>query len=184
MSRVSRVQPHLSEAALKEKIATAPSARIQQKWMIVYNAWVDPRPAAEIAQHTATSLRTVHQVIADYNRLGVAVIETVGQGGRRNQYLTWEAEVAFLEPFVEPAIRGELTTIQVLQQAFEQQVGNPVHPSTIYRLLERHGWRKLQPRPYHPEGDAEAQATFKKTSRPSCKPRLPTGILPTAVPSC
>lgn len=133
MSRVSRVQPHLSETALKEKITTAPSARIQQKWMIVYNAFVDPRPAAEIAEHTATSLRTVHQVIADYNRLGVAAIETVGQGGRRNQYLTWEAEVLFLEPFEANTLRGELTTIQPIQQAFEQQVGTPVHPSTIYR---------------------------------------------------
>jgi transposase len=152
--------------------------------MIVYNAFVDPRPADEIAQHTATSLRTVHQVIADYNRLGVAVIETVGKGGRRHQYMTWAAEVAFLEPFVERAIRGELTTIQPIQQAFEQQIGNPVHSSTIYRLLERHGWRKLQPRPEHPEGDAEAQATFKKTSPILCKQRSPTGIPKTAVPSC
>jgi transposase len=184
MSRVSRVQPHLSEVALKEKIAAAPSARIQQKWMIVYNAFVDPRPADEIAQHTATSLRTVHQVIADYNRLGIAAIETVGKGGRRNQYLTWEAEVAFLEPFVERAIRGELTTSRPIQQAFEQQVGHPVHSSTIYRLLERHGWRKLQPRPEHPEGDTEAQTTFKKTSSTLCKRRLPTGIPKTVALSC
>jgi hypothetical protein len=74
MSRVSCVQPHLSEAVLKEKIAAALSARIQQKWMIVNNAFVDPRPADEIAQHAATSLRTFHQVIADYNRPGIAAI--------------------------------------------------------------------------------------------------------------
>jgi hypothetical protein len=69
MLRVSRVLPHLSEEELKDKIATASSARCQQKWMIVYNALIAPRPAAEIAKHTATSVRTVHQVISDYSLL-------------------------------------------------------------------------------------------------------------------
>ena len=65
MSRVSPVKAHLTMDEVKDKIATAPTARCQQKWMIIYNALVDPRPAVEIAQHTATSLRTVHQLIAD-----------------------------------------------------------------------------------------------------------------------
>ena len=57
MSRVSTVKPHLTLDEVKDKIATAPTARCQQKWMIIYNALVDPRPAIEIAKHTATSLR-------------------------------------------------------------------------------------------------------------------------------
>jgi transposase len=169
MSRVSRALPHLSEVEIKEKIDTAPNARCQQKWMIVYNALVFPRPAVEIAQHTATSLRTVHQVISDYNRLGAAAIETPGRGGRRNQYLSWEEEVVFLEPFISDSAQGWLTTIQSIHQAFEQRVGEAVHASTIYRLLERHGWRKVMPRPYHPDGDKQAQETFKKTFPCWCK---------------
>jgi hypothetical protein len=35
--------------------------------------------AAKIALYTGTSIRTVHQVISDYNRLGVAAIETIQQ---------------------------------------------------------------------------------------------------------
>ncbi|WP_397428393.1 winged helix-turn-helix domain-containing protein [Phormidesmis priestleyi] len=31
-------------------------------------------------------------------------------------------------------------------------------------MLERHGWRQLMPRPYHPAGDKQAQETFKKLS--------------------
>ena len=46
--------------------------------------------------------------------------------------------------------------------------------STIYRLLDRHGWRKLVPRPVHPKADLEEQAAFKKTSsRRSKLPLLP-----------
>jgi hypothetical protein len=39
---------------------------------------------------------------------------------------------------------------------------------TIYRLLHRHRWRKLVPRPRHPKANAEEQATFKKL--PSKRP--------------
>jgi hypothetical protein len=42
-------------------------------------------------------------------------------------------------------------------------VKHPVHISTIYRLLDRHGWRKLVPRPRHPKANEREQAIFKKT---------------------
>jgi len=164
MSRVSYVKPHLSEAEVKDKIGTAPTARCQQKWMIIYNALVDPRTASDIAKHTATSLRTVHQVIADYNREGESAIHPrARQGKNPGAYLSFEQEAAFLESFNEPAKSGHLTTIQEIQKAFETKIGTQVAPSTIYRILDRHGWRKLAPRPYHPEGDKAAQETFKKT---------------------
>ncbi len=45
MPRVSRVLPHLSVEEVQQKIKTAPNFRRQQKWLIVYNALVAPRPA-------------------------------------------------------------------------------------------------------------------------------------------
>jgi transposase len=164
MSRVSYVKRHLSEEQVKDKIATAPTARCQQKWMVIYNALVHPRPASEIAKHTATSLRTVHQVIADYNRMGESAIHPrAKQGKNPSAYLSFEQEATFLESFNESAKNGHLSTIQAIQTDFETIVGTSVAPSTIYRLLERHGWRKLAPRPYHPEGDKAAQEAFKQT---------------------
>ena len=68
MSLLSRVLSHLSVEEVKQKMKTATSFRRQQKWLIIYNALVDPRPAVEIALHTGTSKRTVHQVVSDYNR--------------------------------------------------------------------------------------------------------------------
>lgn len=41
-----------------------------QKWLVIYNATVDPRPVSEIAKHTALSEGTVHRIIAEYNSLG------------------------------------------------------------------------------------------------------------------
>jgi hypothetical protein len=33
----------------------------------------------------------------------------------------------------------------------------------VYRLLHRHGWRKLGPRPRHPKAQPAVQERFKKT---------------------
>lgn len=49
-----------------------------------------------------------------------------------------------------------------IQHAFEEKVGREVDDSTIYRLLHRHGWRKLMPRPRHPKADPQIQEQFKK----------------------
>jgi hypothetical protein len=43
------------------------------------------------------SLSTVHRVIKQGR---VAVIQTLGKGGRRHHYLTLEQECAFLQPFL------------------------------------------------------------------------------------
>jgi transposase len=49
-----------------------------------------------------------------------------------------------------------------------------VHEGTIGRWLKELGLTRLQPRPEHPQKDPEAEATFKKTSPASSKPRLRT----------
>ena len=90
-------------------------------------------------------------------------METVGKGGRRSGYLSLDEERAFLAPFFGRAEQGELATTEEIWRAFEARVGHEVDDSTIYRLLARHGWRKLMPRPRHPKADPQAQEQFKKT---------------------
>ena len=162
MPRVSRVLPHLSVEEIQQKLQNAPNFRQQQKWLIVYNAQVDPRPAAEIALHTGTTKRTVHQVISDYNRQGVEALETPGKGGRRRAYLSVAEEKEFLAQFLDSAKKGVITTITKIKRAFEEKIGQKVHATTIYRLLERHGWRKVMPRSHHPEANFEKQKAFKE----------------------
>jgi hypothetical protein len=56
--------------------------------LIVYNALLEPRAAAEIAKHTGTTVAMVHQVIYTYNRFGMSAVETPGKGDRRHHSLT------------------------------------------------------------------------------------------------
>ncbi len=162
MVRVTRAKAHLSveEVKLRLKIDQRPWCR--QRWFIIYNALVEPRKAEDIARHCGVSKATVHQVICTYNRLGVAAVETPGKGGRRHEYLRLEEETEFLAPFFTRAEVGEIATVAQIQHTFEERVGCKVDDSTIYRLLNRHGWRKLVPRPRHPKVDSQAQEQIKK----------------------
>jgi DNA-binding MarR family transcriptional regulator len=124
MARVTRAAPHLSLAEVKKRMRTDPRAMSRQRWLILYNALVEPRPAEEIARHCGVSKATVYAVISRYNRLGVAAIETKGQGGRRRHYLTLEEEQDFLAPFFAQAERGEIATVGLIWGAFEQLVND------------------------------------------------------------
>src|SRR5438105_9470769 len=179
--RITRAASHLSVEEVKERMNTDARPWIRQHWWIIYNALVAPRKAEEIALHTGVSATTVHRVISIYNRLGPTALETPGKGGRRHEYLKLQEEKEFLAPFFVQAESGEIATVAQIQSAFEAKVGHAVDDSTIYRLLARHGWRKLMPRPRHPKADPQAQAQFKKTLQRRLKRPSPRGQLKISV---
>ena len=49
--------------------------------------------------------------------------------------------------------------------ALVEKLGRDIPMAATYRLLARHGWRKVQPDTKHPKGDPAAQEEFKKNSR-------------------
>jgi len=120
--------------------------------------------AAEIAQLLGWSTATVHVIHSRWAREGDAVFELRGRGGRHHQYLSVEQERELLAPFVARAQAGGVLNVAEIQRAYVEHTGRRVAPSTVYRLLDRHGWRKVTPRPRHPKADVAAQAAFKKTS--------------------
>jgi hypothetical protein len=120
---VTHAAPHLSVEEVKERARTDQRYWCRQRWLIIYNALVDPRPAALIAKHVGVSVDTVHQVISRYNRFGVAAVETAGKGGRRHEYVTLEQEGQMLAPFFARAERGEIATAGEIKRAFEAEVG-------------------------------------------------------------
>jgi transposase len=120
--------------------------------------------ASEIAQLLGWSTATVHVMHSRWAKEGEAIFDVRARGGRHHQYLTPEQERKLLAPFVERAQAGGMLTVSEVQQAYRECAGKEVARSTIYRLLERHGWRKIVPRPRHPKADLAAQSAFKKTA--------------------
>lgn len=163
---VTKATPHFSVKEVKQRMDEATRPLSRKRWRIIYHALVNPQPAEVIALHCGVAKDTVHKLISQYNRFGLAAIETPGKGGRKRFYLTIEQEQQFLQPFFERAIKGEIATCAEIHQAYEARIGGSVDESTIYRLLARHGWRKVIPRPRHPKAESEIQEAFKKTSQP------------------
>jgi len=90
-------------------------------------------------------------------------------GGRRRQTMSVEEESEFLRPWVEKAETGGVLVVPPIRLALENRLGHPVAPSTVYRILARHGWRKVEPDTCHPKRDPQAQDDFKKNSQKSWK---------------
>ena len=79
---------------------------------------------------------------------GASVLGGPGKAGRRRSYLSWDEEALFLESFRQAALTGQIAAAAEIKVALERRIGQKVHKTTVYRLLKRHGWRKLVPRPF------------------------------------
>ncbi|MFO1352144.1 MAG: winged helix-turn-helix domain-containing protein [Gammaproteobacteria bacterium] len=120
-----------------------------------------------IAAITGLAVGTIKNLHARYLRHGIGVLQSKPKGGRRHAHLSLADEAALVESWRRGAEGGAVVEVKPLQQAYEAKVGKAVARSTTYRLLHRHGWRKLTPRPQHPRADVQRQADFKKASTPS-----------------
>lgn len=112
-------------------------------------------------------VNTVRYTQMDFIKRGTEALKGLKRGGRYRELMTIEEEGDFLKGFDLSGERGELVVVEKIKSALEKRVGHPVHKSTIYRLLRRHGWRKICPRPRHPKQDQKALEEFKKRALPN-----------------
>ena len=93
-----------------------------------------------------------------------------GGGGRRNETIPLELEKDFLALWAQRAETGGIVLVQQLREDLQRQAGRRIPMYTMYRILARHGWRKVAPDTKHPKGDPTAREAFKKTSAPRWLP--------------
>jgi transposase len=84
--------------------------------------------------------------------------------------MTLEQERRFLEPWAKLSAEGGMLVVSPLRAALAQELGHPVAPSVVYRMLARHGWRKVSPDTRHPKSDPVAQQEWKKNSAACWQP--------------
>ena len=165
MSKVIRVKPHLPLEEIDARLKHLHDFWRIRRWLVIRHALVDPAPAKDIACRLGLSVLTVHDLIEAYNRYGPEALETTGKGQRQRAYRSVEKEHTFLAPFLADSQAGHIAIARTIKPALEASLGHPVATSTVYRLLHRHHWRKVVPRPKNPRSSQEAQDTFKKTSQ-------------------
>lgn len=117
----------------------------------------------EIAIRTGIAYNYICPLIAKYRDGGIsAIVDNHYAGNRRN--LTYEEEEALLCSFRKQAEEGHIVETKAILKAYEAKLGRTFEKdsSRIYRVLERHGWRKIMPRSKHPKKASEEEITIAK----------------------
>ena len=118
--------------------------------------------ARDVAKIVRLHADSVLHIWSTFQRGGVEAILGEKRGRVRSRARwTREEERIFLQPFLDLAEHWKLTTVGEVYKAQCKRVGKKLDPTVTYRLLDRHGWRKVVPRAQHPKADKEAQKTFK-----------------------
>lgn len=75
-----------------------------------------------------------------------------------------ECERQILDEVLAHAASGGVVVVPQIKPAIEARLGKTLALSSVYRLLARHGWRKLAPDTRHPQGDTQARDEGGKNS--------------------
>ncbi len=162
MPKKAKVSNEVIESAMEavQKAKTSDELRMAQS--VVVPALLDV-PDHVTSQIVGRSRVTVVRLRKQFAALKES--PTRKRGGRRYGYMTIEQERQFLSHFLDQASDGGILVVSEIQRAFESLVGRRVAKTTIYRLLDRHDWRTIIPRPRHPNSNTEAREGFKKTPK-------------------
>jgi transposase len=119
----------------------------------------------EIAAITRYSASRVSALVSVYVKDGLAYFEQENRKGGNRRNLSFQDEEAFLAEFKEAASKGILVSVWDIRTAYNQRIGHASGLGTIYKILKRHGWRKIMPRSEHPKkaSDEAIKASKKLT---------------------
>jgi transposase len=154
------------ERILERLLELQSQVKSVKEWKRLEVVWLREKlglSGPEVAGALNYRLQTVHAIWHLWRREQEGLFQRPRPGGRNHAYLTIEEEKAFLRPFLRKAEGSGVLTIAEIKAAYEKRVNKQVSPSTIYRLLHRHGWRKIAPRKRHPKSDPQQQEKAKKT---------------------
>lgn len=120
------------------------------------------RSNREISRETGYNERYVTTLIQKYKRLGLKEFARIKQTSH-NRRLSEDEETEILEKFEKAALEGKELTVAEINEAFKERLGEEPAHNYVYRVLARHGWRKVMPRSKHPKAASkEEQDSSKK----------------------
>ncbi len=166
MPRPCRIDPLLIKQA-QEAAATATSVDLLRQCQAI----LLPALVGATHEQTATALgvgrATVARLQAGFRRRSAPASKQrfYNWGGRRRSLLSIEEERDFLQPWLEQAKQGAMVVVSPIRAALSHRLKRPVKASVVYRLLSRHGWRKVAPDTRHPKSRPEVQEEWKKNCR-------------------
>jgi transposase len=173
-----RPAKQISERELNELEGLLKTAKSKADFQRVQCLWLRGAlgmHSTQIAVAVGLKSGTVKRIQSEYFSKGISALIRKGRGGRHHEYLSVEEEKRLLAGFIEKSKAAGVLVVSEVKAAYEKAVGRTVPKSTVYRMLARHGWRKLVPRPRHPKGNPLEAEAFKKNC-PNLSRKKPRGI--------
>ncbi len=128
---------------------------------------LEGRSRSEAAEQNGMDRQTLRDWVHRYNTTGIGGLESRCSPGRAPM-LTEDQKAALKalvvngpDPVTDKVVRWRCVD---LRAEVARRFGVDVHESTVGKWLHQLGLTRLQPRPFHPKKNAEAQEAFKKTS--------------------
>lgn len=163
MARPKRIEPELVQKAQSVVGQTTDLQELREAQSILLTS-LHGMTLEETASLLGVSRASVHRLQTRFRNKCRGTYVAKPHGGRRRVNLSWEDEQAFLAPWAEQAKEGGVLVVSVMRADLSQRLGRPVAASVLYRLLARHGWRKVAPDTRHPKTDPAVQEEWKKNS--------------------
>jgi transposase len=150
-------------------LAKSRSNAAQARRLLAIALVLDGASREDAARQTGMSRQTLRDWVHRYNEAGPSGLLSRKPDGRPPKLTTGQMTelrslvVAGPDPQRHKVIRWRC--IDLCGEVAER-FGVTVPERTIGKWLRKMDLTRLQPRPYHPKKDADAQAAFKKTSLP------------------
>jgi len=133
---------------------------------------LDGRSRTEAAESCGMDRQTLRDWVHRYNAEGLSGLSDRALPGRTPMLgpEQMSALAAIVEAGPDPETDGVVRWRRIdLCDVIERRFGVRVAERTMGAILHRLGFAKLSARPSHPQGDAEAQALYKKLRRPGAR---------------
>ena len=146
---------------IKEAVKKNKNKRVDKKLQVLIMRH-ENKGNEEISARTGYNVRYITTLMGQYKKQGLEEFIRIKQTSH-NRNMSVEQEAKVLAKFEEEADAGHELTVNEIRQGLESELGKETSVAYAYRVLKRHGWRKVMPRPKHPKAAAkEEQDSSKK----------------------
>ena len=169
MARPQKTYSEEEKAAIKKAYKKCKNAKEQKRLLCLKLRIVKGFTSNYISSIVGYSSSFVDEIISTYNKEGLPGIKAKKQGGNRKN-LTLLQEKELLNSFSTQAENGKMLEVSDIIKGYEKLVGRKIAKSIVYKMLKRHGWRKVMPRSQHPnKASMEEIDAYKKNGSNSTR---------------
>ena len=153
---INETEKEAVQQLMKEVDSAADLRRVQCVYLRALNFSIE-----QIMQATQYSANYIKIVWTLYFKNGIAALKAKPRGGRHRFNLSLDEEKELLSQYTQTGESGTMLEIAPLYKGLCEKVGRKVGLASAYRLAQRHGWRKIAPRPEHPGKNLKTTQYFK-----------------------